>query len=136
MTYTTQVKVRFGDVDAAGIVFYPRYFEMLNTAVEDWFSDGLGVSFADLHLVAGVGVPAVRVTSEFAASSVLGETLDVELEVRELGRSSCTIAYQMTCGGAKRLAGELVIVCTDLKKRKAIAWPEAIRDRIDGKTAV
>ena len=38
MSFQISTKVRFGDVDPAGIVFYPRYFEMLNAAVEDWFT--------------------------------------------------------------------------------------------------
>jgi 4-hydroxybenzoyl-CoA thioesterase len=133
--YATQAKVRFGDVDAAGIVFYPRYFEILNTAVEDWFEDELGMSFADLHLGAGIGVPAVKVACEFAAPSLLGETLEVVLEVVELGRTSCTIAYRMTADGTLRLEGELVIVCMDLKKRKAVSWPPQVRARIDAATA-
>ena len=35
MAFETTVLVRFGDIDGAGIVFYPRFFEMLNSAVED-----------------------------------------------------------------------------------------------------
>jgi len=133
--YTTQAKVRFGDVDAAGIVFYPRYFEILNTAVEDWFEEGLGMSFAELHLGAGIGVPAVKLACEFAAPSFLGDTLEIELSVLELGRSSCTIAYRMTADGTSRLEGELVIVCMDLKKRKAVSWPEQVRGRIGAASA-
>ena len=33
MTFTTQRKVRFQHCDPAGIVFYPRYFEMINSVV-------------------------------------------------------------------------------------------------------
>ena len=50
MLFTTTVQVRFADVDPAGIVFYPRYFEMLNGAVEDWFAQQLGLDFATMHL--------------------------------------------------------------------------------------
>ena len=40
--------VRFGHCDPAGIVFFPRYFEMLNELVEDWFAQALGLPFAVL----------------------------------------------------------------------------------------
>lgn len=131
MKYTTQAKVRFADVDPAGIVFYPRYFEMLNAAVEDWFEDVLGAPFAELHLTAGIGVPTVKLACEFSAPSILGEVLDVELSVVELGRSSCTLDYRVSGDGTDRLQGQLVIVCMDLKKKKAVAWPRKIRARID-----
>ena len=32
-------KIRFKHVDYAGIVFYPRFLEMLNDLVEDWFEE-------------------------------------------------------------------------------------------------
>lgn len=50
MPFVTTAKVRFAHADAAGIVFYPRYFEMLNGAVEDWFEQDIGLDFKTLHL--------------------------------------------------------------------------------------
>ena len=41
MSFTTTRKVRFEHCDPAGIVFYPRYFEMINGTVEDWFEEDL-----------------------------------------------------------------------------------------------
>ena len=37
-----------------GIVFYPRYFEMLNATVEAFFAEGLGYSFARIHIAEGL----------------------------------------------------------------------------------
>ena len=34
--YRSEILVRFGDCDPAGIVYYPRYMEMFNSLVEDW----------------------------------------------------------------------------------------------------
>ena len=41
--------VRFEDCDGAGIVFYPRLVLLVNRVIEDWFADGLGVDFRELH---------------------------------------------------------------------------------------
>ena len=35
MAFVFPQKVRFQHCDPAGIVFYPRYFEMLNTTIEE-----------------------------------------------------------------------------------------------------
>src|SRR5260370_493059 len=35
--FVSQVQVLFRHCDPAGIVFYPRYFEMVNDLVEEWF---------------------------------------------------------------------------------------------------
>jgi 4-hydroxybenzoyl-CoA thioesterase len=37
----TRVPIRFQHTDPAGIVFYPRYFEILGQIIEDWFSHDL-----------------------------------------------------------------------------------------------
>ena len=50
MSYTRPIRIEFNHCDPAGIVFYPRYVEMLNDVVEHWFQHALGCSFAQLHL--------------------------------------------------------------------------------------
>ena len=42
------LRVRFAHCDPAGIVFFPQYLVMFNGLVEDWFTDGLGVPYAEL----------------------------------------------------------------------------------------
>ena len=39
--FRTAYLVRFAHCDPAGIGFYPRYFDLFNSAVEDWFQTGL-----------------------------------------------------------------------------------------------
>jgi hypothetical protein len=57
MSFVLEMPVRFAHIDAAGIVFYPRYFEMLNATVEEWFAMRTGCAFAELHLERRLGVP-------------------------------------------------------------------------------
>lgn len=128
MSFTTRSKVRFAHVDAAGIVFYPRYFEMLNGAVEDWFAEGLGVGFAELHLTRGLGVPTVSLDSRFAAPSRLGDELDITIEVKSVGRSSCAVAYTVVCGDEVRMTAEGVLVCMILAEGRSTPWPDDVRD--------
>ena len=47
-------KVMFKHCDPAGIVFYPRYFEMMNDVVESFFAECLGLPFERLLVTAGV----------------------------------------------------------------------------------
>ena len=41
--FTKKEKVRFQHVDYAGIVFYPRFLEMLNNLVEDFYEEALDI---------------------------------------------------------------------------------------------
>ena len=55
--FVSQVQVLFRHCDPAGIVFYPRYFEMVNDLVEEWFDRGMGLPFHTLHVQRQVGTP-------------------------------------------------------------------------------
>ncbi|MCJ2182436.1 acyl-CoA thioesterase [Novosphingobium sp. 1949] len=130
MPFTTTTTVRFADVDPAGIVFYPRYFEMLNGAVEDWFAKDLGLNFATMHLKNRIGVPTVKLETEFLSPSELGDTLEIHILPRSLGRTSCAFDALFTGAGRDRLKASVVLVCMDLDTQRPVQWPAAVREAI------
>lgn len=131
MPFTTSAQVRFADVDPAGIVFYPRYFEMLNGAVEDWFAQALGLDFATMHLKARIGVPTVKLETEFVSPSRLGDKLDIAITPQHLGRTSCGISVMFTGEGRERLRAQIVLVCMDLDSHRPVEWPEGVRQALE-----
>ena len=125
------VQVRFGDCDPAGIVFYPRYFEMFNNLVEDWCADGLGTSFQELHGVRGLGLPTVHVETDFVATSKLGDRLEAALSVLKIGGASVSVAIRLRGGdGAERVRATLVLALMDLQGARATRIPESMRERM------
>ena len=131
MTFVKMIKVRFAHCDPAGIVFYPRYFEMLNSVVEDWFEERLGASFASLHMDQQLGVPTVRLETQFTAPSRLGDVLKAELHVDKIGNSSCSLRVLFFCEDQARLAVSLVIVAMTLTDGKSLPWPQALRTALE-----
>ena len=127
--FTTTRRVRFADCDAAGIVFFPRYFEMLNGVVEDWFAGPLGVSFRELHMERGVSVPTAAVEARFIAPSRLEDQLSFALTVTKLGGASCGLRHRISSGDQLRFEATqtLVFVGASLKPEP---WPDPVRARI------
>ncbi|MBB3938629.1 4-hydroxybenzoyl-CoA thioesterase [Novosphingobium fluoreni] len=130
MIFETSTQVRFAHVDPAGIVFYPRYFEMVNGAVEDWFAQSLGASFKTMHIDGGYGTPTVKLEVTFLSPSRLGDELTIRITPRVLGRTSCHINVVFTGEGRDRLNADIVLVCMDLNDHKARPWPDFIREKI------
>ena len=128
MTYTRPVRIEFNHCDPAGIVFYPRYFEMMNHVVENFFRDVAGYPFERM-VAAGNGVPTARVEVDFRAPSRLGQVLDWTLDATRMGRSSVTFAVTATGGGVRRLTATLTVVWIGPDGRAA-PWPDDIRARI------
>jgi 4-hydroxybenzoyl-CoA thioesterase len=132
--YARPFKVMFQHCDPAGIVFYPRYFEMINATVEDWFEEALGCSFADMHGSRGIGIPAATVSARFLRPSRLGETLDVRLAVARLGRTAMDLALAAHGPDGPRLTAELTIVHVDRASLKPSPWSADIRARVEALT--
>ena len=128
-TFTTTRRVRFADCDAAGIVFFPRYFEMLNGVVEDWFAGPLDASFRELHMERGVSVPTAAVEARFLAPSRLEDDLTFSLAVTKLGGASCGLRHLIESAGQRRFEATQTIVFVG-RSMKPEPWPEPLRARI------
>ncbi|MDQ2962152.1 MAG: acyl-CoA thioesterase [Pseudomonadota bacterium] len=123
--------VRFGHCDPAGIIFYPRYFDLIHEVKEDWFREALDWSFAKSIGAMRKGFPIVRLASEFHAPSRLGEDLLIVLSVPHLGRSSIAIDYEVSCGGEQRAEMRTVVVHVDLADGRARPIADELRERIE-----
>lgn len=128
MAFTVQVPVRFRHCDPAGIVFFPRYFEMINDVVEDWFAETLGLPFD--KLVIANGAPTVQIGASFTAPSLHGDVLDFRLTPTKLGRSSVRYELEAHCGTELRLKSAATLVFTE-KLGGSLPWPDDIRRRIE-----
>ena len=127
--FSVDRRVRFADCDAAGIVFFPRYFEMLNGVVEDWFAGPLGVSFRELHMERHVSVPTAAVEACFIAPSRLEDNLTFSLTVTKLGGASCGLRHRSSAEGQLRFEATQTIVHVGVSL-KPEPWPESLRSRI------
>ncbi len=128
MSYSREIQIEFNHCDPAGIVFYPRYFEMTNSVVENFFNDVVGRSFASMHRGAHNGVPTVSLAAEFVAPSRLGDKVLFSLKVEKLGRSSVALKIEGHMGVELRLRVVLTLVWID--SMKSAAWPDAMRARL------
>ncbi|MFC2968921.1 acyl-CoA thioesterase [Acidimangrovimonas pyrenivorans] len=124
-------KVLFQHCDPAGIVFYPRYFEMLNATVEAWFEQRLGHSFARLHGEVAAGVPTAGLEITFSAPSRLGDDLLFTLWPERLGRSSVGLCFTADCGAERRLEMRSTLVFVALADGRPRPWPEALRSALE-----
>ena len=128
MSYSREIQIEFNHCDPAGIVFYPRYFEMTNSVVENFFNDVVGRSFASMHRGADNGVPTVSLAAEFLAASRLGDKVLFSLKIEKLGRSSVSLRIEGHMGAELRLRVALTLVWID--GMKSAAWPDAMRARL------
>ncbi len=126
MKFTREIIVRFAHCDAAGLMFYPRFFTLVNEMVEDWFA-AMDHSFSTLHLSQRKGVPTVRFEAEFTRAARMGDRLTQTLTVEHIGESSCQLLHEAHVDGAPVARFTHTIVYVDLDLMKSEPWPEPLR---------
>jgi hypothetical protein len=67
VSYTRDIRIEFNHCDPAGIVFFPRYFEMINSMTENFFRDRLDYPFERIVLGERSSVPTVHLEIDFRA---------------------------------------------------------------------
>ena len=136
--FALSVPIRFGDCDPAGILYYPRYFDLFHQAMEAWFDGPLGLSYARFLGEDRLGLPAVAAQAQYLAPCTFGEVVRVELSVERLGTSSIAFAYSVRgADTSERAVGRVTCVVMDLDAarptyRRAVPIPVALRERILG----
>jgi len=130
-TFRTRRTVRFSHCDPAGIIFYPRYFDLIHEAKEDWFKEGLDWPFRYLIDELQQGFPIVRLEADFRGPSRIGDELTIALSVPEIGSASLHLHYAVTCGGEPRLDARTVVVHVDLTTGKPQPIGADLRARIE-----
>lgn len=133
--YEVTYKVRFQHCDPAGIVFFPRYFEMINAVVEDWFADIVQCDFHRMHQELGAGVPTVNLNTDFMAPSRQGDQLTFALTPTRVGGTSLTLDITAHCESEQRLRNQSTLVYIDLNTGKPQRWPDAMRTNFTGSKA-
>ncbi|WP_163851462.1 acyl-CoA thioesterase [Pseudooceanicola aestuarii] len=127
--FAHRTTVMFQHCDPAGIVFYPRYFEMVNEVVETFFAHALDWPFHQLHGPEGLAVPTGRIAVDFHAPSRLGEVLDWSLVFVRLGGASADWRMQVkgATGGPARLTATGTLVLVRAETMKSTRWPDGPR---------
>ncbi|HEX8269635.1 MAG TPA: acyl-CoA thioesterase [Flavobacterium sp.] len=113
--FTKKETVRFKHVDFAGIVFYPRFLEMLNDLVEDWFEEALDRPFSKIHETNGI--PTVDLKVQFKKAARIGDQLTKKLWVTKLGGASVICGFKFSDENEQTcLEGEVTLVNVALNK--------------------
>ena len=98
VTHATTIQVRWSDVDAAGIVFYPRFFEWYDLGCESLFAS-LGLPWPEAFPKYGiVGVPIVESGSRFTAPARYGDVLTIRSAVAWVKAKTFRMEHTISAG--------------------------------------
>ncbi|MGH7297220.1 MAG: acyl-CoA thioesterase [Polyangiaceae bacterium] len=125
-------RVRFDEVDAAGIVYFARFFTWCHDAMEAMLA-GVEGGYVALVNVRRLGFPAVHVEADYAAPLRFGEEVHVGATVERLGKSSITIRFDLRRASDGDHVATLrhVVALTDLVAMRARPIPDDVRAALE-----
>ncbi len=128
-SFQTTLPVRFGQVDYAGIMYYPRFFDNFHTVFEDFFGARLGVPYMSILKDRRIGFPMVHIETDFRKPFRFGEPMRLRLDVLKIGRSSITFRYRGGVGDSEEVSVQALatVVTIDLDSFETLAIPPDIR---------
>lgn len=133
MAFRSLLKIRFGDIDHAGIVYYPRFLHYFHVALEEFFGQELGVDYPILINEHRIGLPTVHLETDFNRPLRYGDLIEVEVSVLKIGNSAITFGYRVFKQGENEpwIEGHNVTVCLDMETFKKKDIPGWLRQRLE-----
>lgn len=130
--YRARLKVRFGDIDQAGIVYYPRFLHYFHVALEEFFSNALGIDYPTLFLRHRIGLPTVHLETDFRRPLRFGDHFEVEVRVLKVGGASITFGYVAYLEDEMVILveGHNITVCMDMMTFKKRDVPKWLREKL------
>ncbi len=131
MRHTLELKVRFNEVDAAGIVYYPRFFDYFHMAFEDFFGAATGVAYPEWIMGRRIGWPAVHIEADYRSPLRYGDRVTIELGFRSIGRSSFVCVYRAVDETRVFAEAAITVVTTDLDAMRSMPIPDDVRQALE-----
>ena len=129
--FVLRLPVRFTHTDPAGYVFFPRYFEMLQAVIEDWFTHALQQRYADLINRRRLGTPTASTQCTFLKPSRLGDEIAIAVKLENIGNSSFRLRFIGTVEDNLRLEAVSTLVMISLDDGAPRPIPADLRARME-----
>lgn len=123
-----QSRVRFGDTDASGRIFYVSLLNHFDAA-ESEFMRSLGVSYS-VNQNPHLAFPRVHVECDYTSALVYDDLMDIAVSVDRVGGASFTLAFEVAVDSRNAARGKVVIACIDRRTQRAVPLPEKLREAL------
>ena len=106
LTNVRNTRIEWYQCDPAGIIFYPRYFEIFDTSTTMLLERALGMTKSEyLQAYGFAGHPLVATRGRFRLPTRFGDEVAVASTLVECGRTSFKIEHRLSKAGALAAEG-------------------------------
>src|SRR3954469_4044546 len=134
--FTIEERVRWGDVDAASIIFYGSYIRFFEIAETELFR-AVGMPYGKIFDELDIWLPRVHLECDFHRAPRLDDLLEVSVYVGKIGRTSLRLNFEVRrrneagdIEAALMATAHFVLVSTNRVDLKPIPIPDNLREAL------
>ncbi|HUE80856.1 MAG TPA: thioesterase family protein [Pyrinomonadaceae bacterium] len=129
--YTIEERVRWGDVDAASIIFYGAYIRFFEFAETELFRS-VGLPYSVMFDELDVWLPRVHLECDFRQAAQLDDLLEVSVYVGRFGHKSMRLNFEVRRKGEEALVAEAHFVLAAVQREtfQSVPIPDELKARL------
>jgi YbgC/YbaW family acyl-CoA thioester hydrolase len=135
--YIIEERVRWGDVDAAGIIFYGAYIRFFEFAETELFRS-VGLPYSVMFDELDVWLPRVHLECDFHRAARLDDLLEVSVFVGRFGTKSMRLDFEVRRKGVDELIADAHFVLASVRRDtfETVPIPDELKTRLAPYTSV
>ena len=129
--FTIEERVRWGDVDAARIIFYGAYIHFFEFAETELFRE-VGLHYGTMFDELKIWLPRVHLECDFRRAARLDDLLEVSVYVGRFGTKSMKLNFEVRRKGEDELiaTAHFVLAVVDQDTFETVPLPAELRERL------
>src|SRR6185503_10819096 len=129
--YTIEERVRWGDVDAASIIFYGAYIRFFEFAETELFR-AVGLPYSVMFDELDVWLPRVHLDCDFHHAARLDDLLEVSVYVSSFGNQSMHLNFEVRRKDEELLIARAHFVLAAVRRDtfETVRIPDELRNRL------
>src|ERR671932_2271284 len=129
--FCIEERVRWGDVDAARIIFYGAYIRFFEIAETELFR-AVGLSYGRMFDELDIWLPRAHLECDFRRAAQLDDLLEVAVFVGRVGTKSLRLNFEVRRKGEEALVAEahFILVAVRRDTFETVPVPEELKRRL------
>lgn len=129
--FTIEERVRWGDVDAARIIFYGAYIHFFEFAETELFRE-VGLPYGRMFDELGIWLPRVHLECDFHRIAQLDDLLEVSVYVGRFGTKSMRLNFEVRRKGTEELVAtaHFVLAAVNQNTFETVPIPAELREKL------
>ena len=129
--FIIEERVRWGDVDAARIIFYGAYIHFFEFAETELFR-AVGLPYSVMFDELDIWLPRAHIECDFRSAAQLDDLLEVSVFVGRIGTKSLRLNFEVRRKGEPALVAEahFILVAVRRDTFETVTVPDELRRRL------